>query len=795
MRITTLNVPADLREKYERILAALERFFYPRLARKPRFLSRARRQALLGVTYMFYASDLWRQKSEAEKQEWKNAAEKCGLNGWQLYLKDKVYRLMNNIPGDAVPSIYHQFKVGHIKLVNMAPQTQHEFRAGVEWNGNRSFGSVLNFTTTAIQEPAVTTNAATGVKGTKATLNGEITTLGDEISVNVFFQYRKKGWEIWKDLSKQRVYSSGPFSQTITGLSTETDYEFRAVVEWDSNQKFGSILSFTTTTFQEPAVTTNAATGVKGTKATLNGEITDIGDPSFVNIFFQYRKVGAADWIETTKRELSWAAPFSETLTGLDPSTDYEFRAVVEWDSNQKFGSILSFTTTTFQEPAVTTNAATDVRGSRAILNGNLTDIGDVFIVYVFFQYRKVGATEWLETGVQELSIPTGFSETLTGLDPSTDYEFRAVVVWDDSEKFGNILSFTTSTIQEPAVTTETAINIKGTRAKLRGDLTSIGEQDFVYRYFQYREVGATEWIETDKIKDSSTGLFYGSIKGLTPQTDYEFRAVIEWNGNQSFGSILSFTTSTFQEPAVTTNAATDVKGQRVTLNGDLTNIGEEDSVYVFFQWRKVGATDWIETDKIKLYSEKTFYKIVIARAKEILITQRHPHTWWEWYKKSGKKKMYSKQKITEQLTFPFKIALSRKTNLTAVGDFPYCYLLAKIIHFYEGHLFYTMYPIVIPLVSDWGYQEKIIEAPGGYVGTYELQIRLNDVTGEMWFDNIIAEHGGTNFARDKYCDDITRVFFDEFFNVAMNWEPTNVPTGALCLGSFAKISRRPDEN
>jgi len=90
------------------------------------------------------------------------------------------------------------------------------------------------------------------------------------------------------------------------------------------------------------------------------------------------------------------------------------------------------------------------------------------------------------------------------------------------------------------------------------------------------------------------------------------------------------------------------------------------------------------------------------------------------------------------------------------------------------------MYPIDIPLVSDWGYQEKIIEAPGGYVGTYELQIRLNDVQGEMWFDNIIAEHDGTNFARDKYCDNITREFFDEFFNVAMNWEPTDVPEGAL---------------
>jgi len=166
--------------------------------------------------------------------------------------------------------------------------------------------------------------------------------------------------------------------------------------------------------------------------------------------------------------------------------------------------------------------------------------------------------------------------------------------------------------------------------------------------------------------------------------------------------------------------------------------------------------------------------------ASSILITQSHPYTWWEWYKKSGKKKMYSKQKITERLTFPFKIALSRKTNLTSVGPLPYCYLIAKIIHYYEGYLFYTEYPVDMPLVADWGYQEVSIDAPGGYVGTYELQIRLNDVTGEIYFDDIISEHGGTDFTRDPYCDDITREFFDEWFNVARNWEPTNVPAGAL---------------
>ena len=170
----------------------------------------------------------------------------------------------------------------------------------------------------------------------------------------------------------------------------------------------------------------------------------------------------------------------------------------------------------------------------------------------------------------------------------------------------------------------------------------------------------------------------------------------------------------------------------------------------------------------------------VESPASAILITQKHPYTFWILEKVSGRKAMYRYTKITDRLTFPFKIALSRKTNLTSVGGLPYCYLIAKITHFYDGRLYYTEYPIDIPLVADWGYQEKTIEHPGGYVGTYELQIRLNDVTGEIYFDNIISEHDGTNFARDPYCNEITREFLDEWFRVAHNWEPTNVPAGAL---------------
>ena len=48
------------------------------------------------------------------------------------------------------------------------------------------------------QKPLVTTYPATGIEINQATLQGTLTTLGSEESVDVFFQYRKKNETEWQ---------------------------------------------------------------------------------------------------------------------------------------------------------------------------------------------------------------------------------------------------------------------------------------------------------------------------------------------------------------------------------------------------------------------------------------------------------------------------------------------------------------------------------------------------------------------------------------------------------------------
>ena len=98
-----------------------------------------------------------------------------------------------------------------------------------------------------------------------------------------------------------------------------------------------------------PQISTLEASSIGFDDATLNGELTDLGEESEVDVFFEWRETGETSWNETTKVERTSTGTFDETISDLDDDTEYEFRAVVEWDEDgsteKREGSTLTFTT------------------------------------------------------------------------------------------------------------------------------------------------------------------------------------------------------------------------------------------------------------------------------------------------------------------------------------------------------------------------------------------------------------------------------------------------------------------
>ena len=157
--------------------------------------------------------------------------------------------------------------------------------------------------------------------------------------------------------------------------------------------------------------------------------------------------------------------------------------------------------------------------------------------------------------------------------------------------------------------------------------------------------------------------------------------------------------------------------------------------------------------------------------AGRYMIKQSHPNTYFVQRRIAGKKGMLESVKIREDFYLPLVLSLSYKTNFVADGDNPYCKFYARIISHYQGRDIETDLLIDMPLITNWRNDEFIEFNVLGVARYYDLYFDLNNVSGNVFFDNIKAEHNGQNWVRDWQCDKIEQNFTRTWQQIAQNWE------------------------
>ncbi|MBA7635142.1 hypothetical protein ES703_42743 [subsurface metagenome] len=144
-----------------------------------------------------------------------------------------------------------------------------------------------------------------------------------------------------------------------------------------------------------PTVTTNPATAIEPTSATLNGTLVDDGGEP-CGCGFEWGET--EEYGETTPpQSKTTGQDFSQAISGLSPGTTYHFRAFATNSAGTSYGDDRSFTTLV-AIPTVTTEPATDVVQKLATLSGTLDSDGGEDC-QVRFQYGLTDAygtdTEW----------------------------------------------------------------------------------------------------------------------------------------------------------------------------------------------------------------------------------------------------------------------------------------------------------------------------------------------------------------------------------------------------------------
>jgi hypothetical protein len=462
-------------------------------------------------------------------------------------------------------------------LTGLVASTDYEYRAYATTESGTIYGSVESFTTLAIVPPILITGDAIAVAQTIEILNGSIT-FGSESITDQGFEWRELGETIWMPISVALVNNN--MIHNLTGLTANTDYEFRAYAITESATTYGSVIAFRTLAMDPPIVTTMPATLLSQTSATLNGSAIEVMAP-ILSQGFEWRELGEASWttVSTTINNDNLA----QILTGLTAYTEYEFRAYAITSEGTTYGAIQSFRTLPIL-PTVVTNPATAITQIIATLNGSVA-VGSETISLVGFEWRKQGISTWTTVELADYALVYN----LSGIVASTNYEFRAFAITESGTTYGSIEIFTTLAIVPPIVVTNVSTMVGQTVATLNGTIT-LGSEAILSQGFEWKLASATAWTQISST--SVENVITHNLTGLTPNRQYEVRSFAVTESGTAYGSIETFTTLVIPQ-TVETNSATYITETNAILNANIS-AGSELITAQGFEWRTASSSTWI---------------------------------------------------------------------------------------------------------------------------------------------------------------------------------------------------------
>ena len=214
-----------------------------------------------------------------------------------------------------------------VALSGLSGGTEYQFRAKVLFSDHEGFYTDIGFTTVAITLPNLTVS---NVSDYQATLTWEAPQTPYTIT-GYNYQYKKtpdSGWSA-------EITTTDTFV-TLSGLSGDTEYQFRAKVLFSDHEGVYTDIGFTTFAIMLPNMTVSDITGES---ATLTWEAPQT-PYTITGYAYQYKKTTDAEWsIETINSNTS------VTLVGLSSITEYQFRAKVLFSDHEGIYTDIGFTT------------------------------------------------------------------------------------------------------------------------------------------------------------------------------------------------------------------------------------------------------------------------------------------------------------------------------------------------------------------------------------------------------------------------------------------------------------------
>ncbi len=404
--------------------------------------------------------------------------------------------------------------------------------------------------------PTATTEAASEVTGTSATLQGTVDPDGQKVT-DCFFQYgpsNSYGEEIecgeyeeggtWHTFSSPSELGEGhgaiPVRAELAGLETNATQHFRLLAPGEEGSVPGGDRSFTTL---NPFVI-EAAGEVSDVTATLNGKVNPFGS-EVAACEFEYGPSTAYGHTATCVGAIPTDEaehPVSAAIEGLVPNgAVYHFRGRVEFSG----GEVIHSADETFETGLSTVSeAASAITRQSATLNGRVTP-WEKPLDQCFFEWgtsTSYGHSAECDPKAGDIPADSGehpVAAPLSGLNAGTTYHFRLVTVdhchpatpAEECLAHGHDIEFTTPGARIAATWSESVGFDEATLKALIDPEGAATSYRFEYDTAPYGEGEAAHGTSVPVPdgfagEDSEAHLLAETIEGLAPGTSYHYRAV-----------------------------------------------------------------------------------------------------------------------------------------------------------------------------------------------------------------------------------------------------------------------------
>jgi uncharacterized delta-60 repeat protein len=433
--------------------------------------------------------------------------------------------------------------------------------------------------------PVVTTNTATAIDKTIATLNGLVSP--NSLATTAYFEYGTTT-SYGTQTSTQSLGSGSTsvnMTQSLTGLQANTTYHFRIVATNSGGTAVGSDLTFTTLPDPPVAVTSNA-NSITNTTATLAGTVNP--NNRATSVYFEF---GTTTLYGNTTAPQNLSAGSSSvgvisSISGLTLGTTYHYRVVATNSGGTAYGDNGTFTTTSISNPTLGPVSASGITTTAATLNGSVNPNGAITTAYFEYGLTTTYTSSTTITGVPSGTSLVNVSLPVSSLTPGTVYHYRLVAENSSGITRGTNATFTSLPLP-PIVNTYAAASLSTTSARLNGDVRAQnGSAAVTFEWgtdgvsFPNSLAGTPSVVTGDTVTAVSA-----DVSNLQQFTNYYFRVKATSAGGTTTGSVLTF------QPAIISGLTQQFPVAPSASNGSLTVTLTPTGL--LSGWRFVGERRW----------------------------------------------------------------------------------------------------------------------------------------------------------------------------------------------------------